>query len=232
MLTIDLSRLALRPGMVVLDLGCGEGRHAAGVLQEGAGFVVGADMEQGALQAARQRLADLGLSAAGWVCCDGRRVPLRSATFDRVICAEMLEHVVDHHLVLQELDRVLLPGGLLAVTVPSYWPEKICSWLSRGYRQQPGGHVKIFRRHALRQEIEALGLRYLGGHRAHALHTPYWWLQCLFWERRQRSRLVQWYHNFLVWDMFKKPPWTRWPEQWANPVLGKSLVLYFQKPAP
>ena len=230
MLTIDLDRLALRPGMVVLDLGCGEGRHAAGVLQGGAGFVVGADMDQGALRSARQRLADLGMADAGWLCCDGRHVPLQSGAFDRVICSEMLEHVVDHDRVLQELDRLLSLGGLLAVTVPSYWPEKVCWWLSVGYQQQPGGHVKIFRRHDLRRQIEALGLEYLGGHRAHALHTPYWWLQCLFWDRRERSAVVRWYHRLLVWDMFKKPALTQWFERLANPVLGKSLVLYFRKP--
>jgi hypothetical protein len=55
-------------------------------------------------------------------------------------------------------------------------------------------------------------------------------LQCLFWDHRERSAVVRWYHRLLVWDMFKKPALIQWFERLANPVLGKSLVLYFRKP--
>ncbi|MEZ5191473.1 MAG: hypothetical protein R2734_02355 [Nocardioides sp.] len=38
------------------------------------------------------------------------------------------------------------------------------------------------------------------------------------------------YHRLLVWDIMKKPRTTRYAERVLDPVIGKSLVLYFTKP--
>ncbi len=50
--------------------------------------------------------------------CDGAQLPIRNDVFDSVICSEMLEHVPEPFLVLQEICRVLKPGGCLLATVP------------------------------------------------------------------------------------------------------------------
>ena len=68
-------------------------------------------------------------------------------------------------------------------------------------------------------------------HGAHALHAPYWWLQCLFWKNRDTNWLIRQYHRFLVWDMMEQPAVTRALERALNPVLGKSIVMYFRKSA-
>ena len=66
-------------------------------------------------------------------------------------------------------------------------------------------------------------------HWNHALHSPYWWLQCLFWETKEKSWIINKYHDFLVWDMMKKPFLTKVLEFLLQPIIAKSVVAYFKK---
>ena len=101
-------------------------------------------------------------------------------------------------------------------------------YLSEGYHDVPGGHVRIYRGTELESRLAAAGLTPSGSHHAHALHSPYWWLNCALGKESLPSRL---YHRVLVWDIMKRPWLTRFAEQALNPVLGKSLVMYADKPA-
>jgi len=125
---------------------------------------------------------------------------------------------------------VLRRGGRLGVTVPRWLPERICWALSRDYHETPGGHVRIYRGDELERRVAAAGFRFLGHQHAHALHTPYWWLRCAVGVGRDDHPAVRAYHHLLVWDMFHRPRTTRLLERALNPLLGKSLVLYFEKP--
>lgn len=49
---------------------------------------------------------------------DGRRIPFRDASFDHVVCTEVLEHAEDPVALIAEMLRVLRPGGTIALTVP------------------------------------------------------------------------------------------------------------------
>ena len=82
----------------------------------------------------------------------------------------------------------------------------------------------------LRDRLAAAGLQPEGSHRAHALHSPYWWLKCLVGPTNDTHPLVKAYHRLLVWDIAKAPAITRTTEQVLNPVLGKSVVVYSRKP--
>jgi SAM-dependent methyltransferase len=162
---------------------------------------------------------------------DARRLPFPDAAFDVVIVSEVLEHVPDDHTVIAELTRVLRPEGTVAVTVPRWWPERICWALSDAYHQVEGGHVRIYRRCQLLRRLRAAALVPHGSHHAHALHSPYWWLKCLFGPDNERALLPRLYHQMLVHDIMRGPWWTRLPERLLNPVAGKSLVIYLRKPA-
>lgn len=164
---------------------------------------------------------------------DGTGLPFGDAVFDRVIASEVLEHVPDDSAACAELARVLKPGGRLAATVPAWWPEKICWMLSSDYHAPAaeGGHVRIYRKPRLRRRLAAAGLAPGRSHRAHALHSPYWWLRCAVGPNRAvgDNRSVRAYHRLLEWDIVKRPRLTRAVEWALNPVLGKSLVLYAAK---
>lgn len=159
---------------------------------------------------------------------DGTRLPFPDATFDRIICSEVLEHIPDEDAALAELRRVLKPDGMLAATVPSALPERVCWKLSAEYHAPfvVGGHVRIFTEEGLRQRLRAAGFRPGDSHRAHALHSPYWWLKCAVGPTNDDHPLVRTYHRLLVWDISRAPRTTRWTEQVLNPVMGKSLVVY------
>ena len=76
--------------------------------------------------------------------------------------------------------------------------------------------------------MKSLGFVFKKRHWAHALHSPYWWMQCLFWKTKEKSYLIKLYHSFLVWDMTKKPLLTKVLEFLLQPFIGKSVVMYFE----
>ncbi len=233
MLTINFADFPLNPGETILDLGCGEGRHAINVYLQADVKSIAVDLNFNDLQTARSRFEPFAQpgSAKDFYLqqADATRLPFADASIDKIICSEVLEHIPDYPAVLDEIARVLKPGGLLAVTVPRAWPEKICWWLSDEYHQVEGGHIRIFHGKKLRDEIIQLGFSFYRRHWAHALHSPFWWLKCLFWKNQDRNPLIKTYHRLLVWDLMKKPWLTQTLEKTLNPIMGKSLVMYFKK---
>jgi SAM-dependent methyltransferase len=230
--TINFDRFRLQPGEVVLDLGCGEGRHAITAYLKEQVRVIGLDLSVKDLKTAGSRFADFrdegdATRSVSFTCGSGLKLPFKDATFDKVVCAEVLEQIPDYRQVLDEIRRVIKPGGRLAVSVPRFGPEWVCWQLSEAYHQVPGGHVRIFRRGELRRSVEDADMRWLDAHWAHGLHSPYWWLRCLFWSRGENVWPVRLYHRLLVWDLMKKPRLTRVLEQLMNPIWGKSTVMYF-----
>ena len=237
MLTVQLDKMDLQPGMRVLDLGCGRGRHLHALYWHDVPLdVVGIDLSHGEVKAAFDGFFQLPppepfseLRSATTSAADAARLPFKNQSFDRIICSEVLEHVPDPDLVLAEIERILKPGGLFIASVPRYWPEKICWNLSEAYPNTPGGHVRIFKPKQLKKAVKSYGFSFLSRHWAHALHSPYWWLQCALWEKKETSKLVRLYRKFLEWDLLVKPVLTQSLDWLLNPVMGKSIVLYFRK---
>lgn len=236
--TVDLDRHPSRHAPRILDIGCGNGRHMAAAYAVTGARAVGVDIDFPDLRSARSRLHfhdNVGAHGGGsWslAAADSLALPFPDARFDIVICSEVLEHIPDHHRALAEAVRVLVPGGLLAVSVPRRWPEAVCWRLSDSYANTAGGHIRIYRENRLLAMIREAGITPIDRHFAHALHTPYWWLKCLVGPGRDGCVPVRAYHHLLTWDMMKKPRFTRWLEKKLNPILGKSVVIYGRKPAP
>ena len=151
MLTVDFDRLGVRQGTRVLDLGCGQGRHAFEALRRGA-EVVAADLDDKALadvEAMAAAMEEAGEVAAGGSLtvrhADALQLPFEDGDFDVVIVSEVLEHIPDDRAAMVEIQRVVRPGGLAAITVPRRGPEEVCWALSEEYHNNPGGHVRIYR---------------------------------------------------------------------------------------
>ena len=237
MLTVDFDRLGLRPGERVLDMGCGAGRHAFELYRRGADVVA---LDQNTSDLAEVAVMFEAMAAEGQVPTgssaatvegDALALPFDDGEFDRIIAAEILEHIPDDRTAMEELFRVLKPGGVLAVTVPRWFAEKVNWALSDAYHEVEGGHVRIYKESELRGRLEDVGFVVDGRSFAHALHSPYWWLKCAVGVDNDTHPLVTAYHRVLVWDIMKAPALTRAADRLLNPVVAKSVVVYCHKPA-
>jgi SAM-dependent methyltransferase len=233
LLTVDLERLDVQPGQLVLDAGCGEGRHCFGCLERGA-RVVGLDLDFDSLRLASRRLRQrageldsLGAMNQG----DAFHLPYRTGTFDRIICSEVMEHVHDYKGAARELARVTKPGGQLAITIPTTTSENIYLRLGDDYFESPGGHIRIFKPRQLAEGLAAAGLRTHGVGFAHGFHTAYWVLRSVMHlPNADDSRLVQLYRKFLI-QIVGSPLMDKIEKHVLNYICPKSLILYAEKPA-
>jgi len=234
-ITVDFNKINSRPGVKILGIGCGSGRHTCAAYRLEKAIVIGADLNFADTCEARNRLRyhdSLGEHGGGkWIIsvADITSLPFQENYFDLVICSEVLEHIPDDQSAMKEIIRILKPGKTLVVSVPRYFPEKICWALSNEYHDANNGHIRIYKKKELLRSLESKGLRNRAVHFAHSLHSPYWWLTCLVGPTREDSYPVNLYHRFLTWDIMKKPAVTRFLDRLLNPVLGKSVVLYFTK---
>ena len=111
-----LDRLDSAPA-VLLDLGAGTGSLT---LQAAARWpradIIALDASGAMLGVARARAADLGHDPArfSWLPADARDIPLEEATIDAVVSSFVLQRVEDRDGLLQEVRRVLRPGGTLS----------------------------------------------------------------------------------------------------------------------
>ena len=106
----------LRPGMRVLDVGCGPGGITMGFARAVVpGEVVGIDQERSAVEAATALAAEQGLTSARFEVGDAAALPFPNGCFDAVFEHTVLEHVAEPMAVVQEMRRVLRPGGLIGL---------------------------------------------------------------------------------------------------------------------
>jgi SAM-dependent methyltransferase len=221
-----LELTAVGPGDRVLELACGPGGLGLAAAARGADVVLSdLSAEMTAIAAARAGA----LHTVSTRVLDVDDIDQPDEAYDVVLCREGLMFATDPHRAADGLRRVLRPGGRIAVTVPTRWPERVCWALDYHYHDTPGGHIRIYRQPQLEAKLERAGLALRGSHHAHSLHSPYWWLKCVVGVENADAWAVRRYHDFLVWDITKRPALTRVLDRALNPVLGKSLVVYAEK---
>jgi len=144
---------SLGAAAAALDLGCGDGRLSE--LVE-AGSLTLAEVSEVALARARARLPE----ATAVTLEPDAPLPLPDNAFDRVLCAETLEHVRDVQLLLSEARRVLRPGGRLAVTTPAHGRLTGLAAAVRGFERyfDPlSPHLRFFSRRSLARLLDTMG---------------------------------------------------------------------------
>lgn len=113
-----MSRLPLKSGDHVLDLGCGPGwlwTNSAQNVPEAIHLLM-ADQSEGMIKEAISHCANLPFASIRGEAVDAVNLPFAERTFDVVLAMHMLYHVPDQVKAIAEMHQVLKPGGMLAVT--------------------------------------------------------------------------------------------------------------------
>lgn len=113
-----LNMLSPSQGEKILDIGCGNARDLAIIATTGA-QVVGVDIAEGMVSAARQELVKLGIENVLLRVGDATQLDFADGEFDKVLCSEVIEHIPDAEKALAEIWRVLKPGGMLVLSTPN-----------------------------------------------------------------------------------------------------------------
>ncbi len=155
----------LRPGLTLLDVGCGPGTITADLarLVSPGGAVVGVDAAVAAVEAARAERPEG--AAVAYAVADATRLPHRDASFDVVYAHQVLQHLADPVSALAEMGRVCRPEGVVAARDADYaamaWyppDERLDRWLTlyQAVARANGGEPDAGRR--LRAWARAAGL--------------------------------------------------------------------------
>lgn len=111
----------LKPGLSVLDVGCGPGTIAADLAARVApGAVTAVDQAADILGVARDETQQRGLSNVGFATADVQDLDFADGTFDVVHAHQVLQHVADPVMALREMKRVCVPGGVVAARDADY----------------------------------------------------------------------------------------------------------------
>lgn len=151
-------------GSRILEVGCGAGLQTRRLAEHGE--VVGLDISPLAMAAARQAVP-----RGRWTCgAVDFGLPFAAASFQAIYCCEVIEHVLDVTRALQEMRRVLVPGGLLFLSTPYHGIVKNVALALFGFERHfnpVGPHIRFFTVRSLAGPLgesgfRVDGVRYLG----------------------------------------------------------------------
>lgn len=106
--------LNIKPGMRLLDLGCGAGLFLSWLIKTTKANCFGVDLSLTSAQSARELSSKLKLAVG-----DAEILPYKSNSFERISCNGAAHHLLDLHSALSEIHRILMPGGIVVMYEPT-----------------------------------------------------------------------------------------------------------------
>jgi SAM-dependent methyltransferase len=190
----------LKPGMKLLDFGCGPGSITVGLAQAvSPGLVTAVDVAAEVLQHGRALASEQGLTNVSFEEGSVYELAFPEATFDVAFGHQVLQHLSRPHEALEELKRVLEPGGILAVRDSDYATMPFAPDDPRLDR-----FFAIYDAVARRNGAEPNAGRYLRG----------WLLAAGFVDVEVST---------TTWTYVDKDEVTNWGNSWADRVLNSNL---------
>lgn len=104
---------------IVADIGCASGRQvfrAAKLVQK----AIGTDIAESFISAARKQQLKLGISNVEFITCPIERITIPNESINKIICSEVIEHILEPHTGMRKLHRILKSDGRMLITVPNY----------------------------------------------------------------------------------------------------------------
>jgi SAM-dependent methyltransferase len=159
----------IAPSDTVIDVGCGEGENA-GFYARFAARTIAVDIDPKKIAAAEERLRSVGATNYRTIISDGNPLPIESATADKIVCTEVLEHVPDTAQFMRELVRIGKPEALYLISVPDALSEQVLKRVSPPICFQEPNHIRVIGRDEFERMVTDAGLRV----DKHAFYGFYW----------------------------------------------------------
>lgn len=151
----------MNTGNTVLDVGCGSGRYSSVVLNAG-NTVYGLDIVDEALSIAKKRgvLTSKQDLCAHW--------SYENDFFNRMMCIEVLEHLLEPKETLKEMNRCLVKGGKLFLSVPNtaWWKHRVSLLLGKtsfcdgdGFSPADNPHIRHYTYTSMQSLLEKHGFQ-------------------------------------------------------------------------
>lgn len=167
----------MRPGMRLLDCGCGHGSITLGLAERvRPGGIIGIDVQGDSLAQANEKAAERGLNAA-FLQANLYELSFGAAEFDGVFSHALFEHLAHPLVALRELRRVMKPGAFIALRsldwggfVLEPWDETVAAALEtcKQMQAQKGGDIHAGRK--LPAWLRAAGFHHVTPSASYEIH--------------------------------------------------------------
>lgn len=165
-----VEELDLKDGDKVIDLGCGTGYYLFLLSNLPIKLkLTGFDNDKKAMGEAQALLVNKNIN---FILGDLHKMPFKDESLDKAVLSEVLEHVENDELVLKEVSRILKPGGILVISVPSinfsfFWDP--INWILQyffGTHIKGGffsgiwsGHLRLYDLEDLKKKFQKTGFK-------------------------------------------------------------------------
>lgn len=153
--------LNLKDGSIFLDIGCGTG-WAVNLAAQSAndrGTFYGVDLSEKMIEKAEENFK--GRDNFHFIRADSRSIPLDDGMFDVIICTHSFHHYLRPQEVVNEMRRLLKPGGRVYILDPTtdIWFAKLLDRIMKMFQPE---HVKMYSTKEFREMFSKGGLKYVG----------------------------------------------------------------------
>ena len=228
---IDHKFFPFGDGAKILDIGSALGDHSIALKQAGC-QVSALEIDPNLVEKFKKRPEAKGIEIKQG---DARKMPYEDSSFDGAILLEVIEHIPGTEQLLSEIQRVLKPGGVLCIAVPTSYTEKLYWRLHSKYASN-ATHFKIFSKNELRELIKAAGLEIRAIQNRNFVAAVSWTFHAALHSNSDHTGAI---HEHLWVDRMLDPFFRTWSKTpvankglgLAKRYIGKSWYIYAQKPA-